>query len=131
MSALVDALQQALGGDPVSDRPIDGSRLSHDASHYLLRPQAVVLARETGDVARAVAVAREHGVGVTFRSGGTSLSGRILSLGTDISIFRLIICDKAVAAFPAPILPISRNASSCMGVNDKTSSFSKTITSRL
>ena len=76
MSALVDALQQALGGDPVSDRPIDVSRLSHDASHYLLRPQAVVLARETGDVARAVAVAREHGVGVTFRSGGTSLSGQ-------------------------------------------------------
>ena len=73
---LVSALRDALGDDPVSDRAIDVSRLSHDASHYLLRPQAVVLARETADVARAVAVARQHGVGVTFRSGGTSLSGQ-------------------------------------------------------
>ncbi|MFT3860324.1 FAD-binding and (Fe-S)-binding domain-containing protein [Micropruina sp.] len=81
MSALAAALRHALGDDPVSDRSIDTARLAHDASHYLLRPQAVVLAREAADVARAVAVARAHGVGVTFRSGGTSLSGQASGAG--------------------------------------------------
>ena len=75
-STLMDALRHALGDEPVSDRAIDLARLSHDASHYLLRPQAVVLAREAADVARAMAVAKAHRVGVTFRSGGTSLSGQ-------------------------------------------------------
>jgi D-lactate dehydrogenase len=88
MSALVDALRQALGADPVSDRAIDVSRLAHDASHYLLRPQAVVLARETADVARAVAVAKGHGAGVTFRSGGTSLSGQSSGSGVLIDTRR-------------------------------------------
>jgi D-lactate dehydrogenase len=74
--ALVPALRRAVGEHAVSDRALDLSRYAHDASHYLLRPQAVVLAAGTDDVARAVAVARAHGVGVTFRSGGTSLSGQ-------------------------------------------------------
>src|SRR6478752_4718706 len=85
---LIDALRQALGDDPVSDRAIDISRLSHDASHYLLRPQAVVVARETADVAHAVAVAKQHGVGVTFRSGGTSLSGQSAGNGVLIDTRR-------------------------------------------
>ena len=87
-TALMDALRQVLGDDPVSDRAIDISRLSHDASHYLLRPQAVVVARETADVAHAVAVAKQHGVGVTFRSGGTSLSGQSAGNGVLIDTRR-------------------------------------------
>ena len=75
------ALRQVVGDDLVTDRAIDLSRFAHDASHYLLRPQAVVLAGRTADVARAIAVAREHRVGVTFRSGGTSLSGQAVSDG--------------------------------------------------
>ena len=73
---LVDSLRNALGPERVSDRPIDLARLAHDASHYLVRPRAVVVARESADIARALAVARAHRVGVTFRSGGTSLSGQ-------------------------------------------------------
>ena len=75
------ALRQVVGDDLVTDRAIDLSRFAHDASHYLLRPQAVVLAGRTADVARAIAVAREYRVGVTFRSGGTSLSGQAVSDG--------------------------------------------------
>jgi len=36
----------------------------------------VVVARDAGDVARAMAGSARHGLGVTFRSGGTSLSGQ-------------------------------------------------------
>ena len=85
---LVQALRQAVGDEVVTDRAIDISRFAHDASHYLLRPQAVVLAAGTADVARAVAVARAHGVGVTFRSGGTSLSGQGVSDGVLIDTRR-------------------------------------------
>lgn len=85
---LLQALRQAVGDEVVTDRAIDISRFAHDASHYLLRPQAVVLAAGTDDVARAVAVARAHGVGVTFRSGGTSLSGQGVSDGVLIDTRR-------------------------------------------
>lgn len=87
-TSLTRALRQAVGDDPVTDRPIDVARFSHDASHYLLRPQAVVLARDAADVSRAVAVARAHHVGVTFRSGGTSLSGQGVSDGVLIDTRR-------------------------------------------
>ncbi len=85
---LVQALRRAVGDHCVTDRAIDLSRFAHDASHYLLRPQAVVLAAGTDDVAKAVAVARHHGVGVTFRSGGTSLSGQAVSDGVLIDTRR-------------------------------------------
>ena len=85
---LVQALRQAIADDRVTNRPIDLSRFAHDASHYLVRPQAVVLATGTPDVAQAVAVARAHGVGVTFRSGGTSLSGQAVSSGVLIDTRR-------------------------------------------
>ena len=51
---LVDSLRNALGPERVSDRPIDLARLAHDASHYLVRPRAVVVARESADIARAL-----------------------------------------------------------------------------
>lgn len=73
-------LRTILGEAQVKTRPLDLARMSHDASHFLLRPQAVVLARHGDDVADALRVAARHGVPVTFRSGGTSLSGQA---GTD------------------------------------------------
>ncbi|MDR2378013.1 MAG: FAD-binding oxidoreductase, partial [Bifidobacteriaceae bacterium] len=49
---------------------------AHDASHYLLIPRGVVKARSVDDVAAAMRLAQSEGLGVTFRSGGTSLSGQ-------------------------------------------------------
>lgn len=73
-------LRQILGAAQVLTRPLDLARMSHDASHFLLRPQAVVLARNGDDVSAVLKLATQHGVPVTFRSGGTSLSGQA---GTD------------------------------------------------
>lgn len=80
-TALLTDLRTALSGAAVSDRAIDLARVGHDASHVLLRPQAFVIARDTPDVARTLAVAARHGVPVTFRSGGTSLSGQAVTDG--------------------------------------------------
>ncbi|WP_265522353.1 FAD-binding and (Fe-S)-binding domain-containing protein [Oerskovia flava] len=54
---------------------------AHDASHYLLRPAAVVRARSVADVVAALGEARRRGLPVTFRSGGTSLSGQASGAG--------------------------------------------------
>ncbi|WP_067975069.1 FAD-binding and (Fe-S)-binding domain-containing protein [Nocardiopsis trehalosi] len=57
-------------------RASDRLGMAHDASHYLLTPQAVVVPEDTGQVAALMRVAAEQRVPLTFRSGGTSLSGQ-------------------------------------------------------
>ena len=80
MPDVIADLSQELGPGPLRTRLIDRMRMSHDGSHFQLVPQAVVIARDGADVQRTVAVAARHGIPVTFRSGGTSLSGQA---GTD------------------------------------------------
>ncbi|MDO5710826.1 MAG: FAD-binding and (Fe-S)-binding domain-containing protein [Micrococcales bacterium] len=80
MSDVIADLEQELGPGPLRTRLIDRMRMSHDGSHFQLVPQAVVVARDGADVQRTIAVAARYGVPVTFRSGGTSLSGQA---GTD------------------------------------------------
>ncbi len=58
------------------NRISDRLAMAHDASHYLLTPRAVVAPTSADEVAAAIRVALAHDVGVTFRSGGTSLSGQ-------------------------------------------------------
>lgn len=76
---LVEALEQI--GAEVGVRATDRLAAAHDASHYLLTPRAVVTARTAEDVAATFRAARAQGVPVTFRSGGTSLSGQAGSDG--------------------------------------------------
>jgi len=54
---------------------------AHDASHYLLIPEAVATPTSATEVAQVLADARTAGRSVTFRSGGTSLSGQSCTTG--------------------------------------------------
>ncbi|SKC62149.1 FAD-binding and (Fe-S)-binding domain-containing protein [Krasilnikoviella flava] len=54
---------------------------AHDASHYLLRPEAVARAHDLDGVVAAMREASRRGLAVTFRSGGTSLSGQASGAG--------------------------------------------------
>ncbi|MCG2802299.1 MAG: FAD-binding oxidoreductase [Cellulomonas sp.] len=54
--------------------------MAHDASHFLLLPQAVVAPRDADEVGRLMRASATAGVPLTLRSGGTSLSGQS---GTD------------------------------------------------
>ncbi|NJP87960.1 FAD-binding oxidoreductase [Nonomuraea sp. FMUSA5-5] len=56
-------------------RASDRLGLAHDASHYLLTPQAVLVPES----AEQVAALLRAGLPLTFRSGGTSLSGQAVS----------------------------------------------------
>ncbi|MEV7608532.1 FAD-binding and (Fe-S)-binding domain-containing protein [Microbacterium sp. NPDC089320] len=63
----------------VHSRSIDRFARAHDASHYLLVPNAVVSPASADDVARVFEAVRHAGRTLTFRSGGTSLSGQGVS----------------------------------------------------
>src|SRR5690242_728386 len=54
---------------------------------------------------------------------GTSSSRAMLIWGTLIMILRLVSCDSAVAAWPAPMLATSRSASICSSFRSRTSSM--------
>ncbi|MDR7184579.1 D-lactate dehydrogenase [Microbacterium trichothecenolyticum] len=71
------ALAEALGAPAgLSTRTIDRVAYAADASHYLLTPSAVLVAESSDEVATVLRAASASGTAVTFRSGGTSLSGQ-------------------------------------------------------
>nr|WP_209044048.1 FAD-binding and (Fe-S)-binding domain-containing protein [Brevibacterium marinum] len=76
-TGLIEHLRSAV--DEVGARASDRLAAAHDASHYLLTPQAVVKPRTRGEIAALFAASRKSGVPLTFRSGGTSLSGQSVS----------------------------------------------------
>ncbi|HXD29434.1 MAG TPA: FAD-binding and (Fe-S)-binding domain-containing protein [Arthrobacter sp.] len=77
---MLNTLRSAVA-DPsrVSDRAIDLHATAHDASHFLLIPQAVVTAANAAEVGALMAASAAQGIPLTFRSGGTSLSGQAVS----------------------------------------------------
>lgn len=72
---LLGALERAAPG-AIRARASDRLGMAHDASHYLLTPQAVLVPRDARQVAALMRAAAGLQLGVTFRSGGTSLSGQ-------------------------------------------------------
>lgn len=76
------ALLAAAAGERTRVRTdaIERHALAHDASHFLLLPQAVVAPRDADEVGRLMRASAAAGVPLTLRSGGTSLSGQA---GTD------------------------------------------------
>lgn len=80
-TALAHPLDADLLGDgtTLTSRSIDRFAHAHDASHYLLIPDAVVCPDDADGVARLFRAVRAAGRTLTFRSGGTSLSGQGVS----------------------------------------------------
>ncbi|MGU3497384.1 FAD-binding and (Fe-S)-binding domain-containing protein [Mycobacterium sp. C31M] len=86
---LLDALIAATGDvGRVGTRALDLHAAAHDASHFLLTPQVVVTARDATEVGRLFSVSAAHGVPLTLRSGGTSLSGQGVSDGILVDVRR-------------------------------------------
>jgi D-lactate dehydrogenase len=81
-------LERLLGHERVLTGASDLVKYASDASPYRLFPRAVVVAREAGDVAKALAYGREQGIPVTFRAGGTSLNGQGQSDGILVDVRR-------------------------------------------
>jgi D-lactate dehydrogenase len=77
---LLKALEEAVPGG-VRSRALDRLAAGHDASHYLLTPEAVVVPTSAAQVADLLRASAKQGVPLTFRSGGTSLSGQAVTDG--------------------------------------------------
>ncbi len=71
-------LKAELAGEVRFDRFSRG-RYATDASHYQMMPVGVVLPRTVAEAERAIALAREEGVTVLPRGGGTSQSGQTVN----------------------------------------------------
>ncbi len=80
-TTLAEPLDPTLLGQDVAvqSRSIDRFARAHDASHYLLVPDAVVSPVDAAGMARVFDAVRAAGRTLTFRSGGTSLSGQGVS----------------------------------------------------
>ena len=72
---LAARLKGELEGDVLFDRFSRG-RYSTDASHYQIEPLGVIVPKTDDDVRAAMAIAREEGVPLLPRGGGTSQSGQ-------------------------------------------------------
>src|SRR5918912_1590521 len=81
-------LMALLGAERVLTRPIDLILDESDASPYRLSPQVVVMAHDTGDIAKGFAYARRTGTAVVLRGGGTSLNGQGQTDGILIDVRR-------------------------------------------
>ena len=90
------ALDGRLDGELHTD-DVARSLWATDASIYLRRPEAVVVARSETDVRRALGAARAVGVPVTPRGTGTALAGQATAPGLALDVSPL---DRVVAYDP-------------------------------
>src|ERR1700723_4015042 len=77
-SGLETRLRREIKGDVLFDRFPRG-RYSTDASIYQIEPLGVVVAKDSEDIATAIQIAREEGVPVLPRGGGTSQCGQTVN----------------------------------------------------
>jgi D-lactate dehydrogenase len=69
-------------------RPIERIAWASDASFYRLIPKAVIQARDVDEVRALFAFSQQTRIPMTFRSGGTSLSGQSISDGLLVEVAR-------------------------------------------
>jgi D-lactate dehydrogenase len=81
-------LAALVGPEQVLARATDLVRYASDASPYRRFPQAVVMARDSADVAALLDHARRTGTPLTFRAGGTSLNGQSQTDGILVDVRR-------------------------------------------
>ncbi len=82
-------LNSILRGILDSDRILDGELwreiYARDASYFRIVPQAIVRPQTVDEISKLLALAKTTGLSITFRCGGTSLSGQTVNEG--------IICE--------------------------------------
>ncbi|MFZ9702464.1 MAG: FAD-binding oxidoreductase, partial [Candidatus Nanopelagicales bacterium] len=75
IDSLVKELKQK-NIDFVSNNLFDRLTYANDASHYLLTPSIITKPKKAEDLSNIFKIINANNLGITFRSGGTSLSGQ-------------------------------------------------------
>ena len=79
-SSLLTALERAVPGG-IFPEIFERTAMAGDASHYALTPTVVVRPETAAEVGQLFRISHDEEIGMTFRSGGTSLSGLGISSG--------------------------------------------------
>lgn len=85
MENLHQDLRRIFSEDRILDSMLMREIYGRDASYFNIIPQAVVRPRTVAEIRELLALARRRKTGITFRTGGTSLSGQAVNSG--------IICE--------------------------------------
>ncbi len=90
MTALFQAgLRQSLRGEVLTD-DVSLGLYATDASLYQIVPVAVAMPRDQEDVKKAVQIAREHGIAIIPRGGGTGLAGQTIGKGLILDLSKYL-----------------------------------------
>jgi D-lactate dehydrogenase len=87
-SQIKSELGAQIDADRILVRPIDLIAFASDASFYRLIPQAVVLAKDIGEIAKLFQFSQRQRIPMTFRAAGSSLSGQSISDGLLVDVAR-------------------------------------------
>jgi len=98
MSNLEHRLKSSIRGEALFDAYTRG-RYATDASHYQIMPLGVVTPRDENDLAATIAIARDEGVSVVARGGGTSQCGQTVNAGLVVDVSKYM---NRVIAIDAP-----------------------------
>ena len=82
---LMSALRTRVRGE-VSDSGLRRAEYATDASNYRVPPSVVVYPLDADDLIAVAAVAREHGIPLTLRGGGTSVAGNSIGGGVIVDV---------------------------------------------
>lgn len=98
--------------DTVSHDLFDRLALANDASHYLLMPSLVAKPTNASQIGEIFKVINKHDLAVTFRSGGTSLSGQGVTDGllvdTRKNFKEIEVLDNGLKVRVQPGLTVNR-----------------------
>ncbi|GGF18282.1 FAD-binding and (Fe-S)-binding domain-containing protein [Subtercola lobariae] len=99
---LLDALRSRVRGE-VSDSALRRAEYATDASNYRVLPTVVVYPLDADDLVAITAVARDQGIPLTLRGGGTSVAGN--SIGDGIVVDVSVHMNRVIS-----IDPVARTA---------------------
>jgi D-lactate dehydrogenase len=88
LNEIEQKLRTILDSSQILTRPIDRIAFASDASLYRLVPQAVVQPATIDQVSRLFRFSHQNRIPLTFRAGGTSLSGQAITDGILVDIGR-------------------------------------------
>ena len=84
----INDLYKILPKERVKMRLIDRYAYASDASHFYLIPKAVVVPTSVSEIQALFAFSRQNNINLTFRAGGTSLSGQSVTDGILVDLSR-------------------------------------------
>jgi D-lactate dehydrogenase len=85
---IANLLRHVLPAEKIKTKLIDRHSYAADAGFYYMLPQAVVRPDTIEEVKRLFAFSRQHKIPLTFRTGGTSLSGQSVTDGILVDLSR-------------------------------------------